>query len=165
MCSLPNEITIYKSVINKIAYSIPLDSLEYGGGLLGIEGKPIITEFLFDKKAKTSISSYTPSQDLFEEIEDPRVKGFIHSHPQGQWKLSDGDEKAMEEFLKINPGISYSIAIIVTKHDYNCKQDNNEYIFEFDQYKKICFFICYLNEGKLVNNPIKPIIIKENDQE
>ena len=90
---------------------------------------------------------------------------LIHSHPQGRWNLSDGDEKAMEEFLKLNPNISYSIAIIVTKHDYKYKKNNNEYIFEFDQYKKICCFICYLNEGKLVNNPIKPNIIKENDQE
>ena len=73
--------------------------------------------------------------------------------------------KSNGRIFKTNPNISYSIAIIVTKHDYKYKKNNNEYIFEFDQYKKICCFICYLNEGKLVNNPIKPNIIKENDQE
>ena len=55
---------IYDTVLEQIKKDIGDYAPERGGALLGDPGKPIVTKFIFDKKAHTTTNTYSPSRML-----------------------------------------------------------------------------------------------------
>ena len=113
---------IAQSVVSEIARTIGSVRPEQGGALLGPPQKPVITRFVFDRSAKVSGASYSPSRWLSREVQrlerDAKVelKGIVHSHPGSMDHPSGQDEYELNVGLELNPHLRAYAAPIVTLH-------------------------------------------------
>ena len=105
-------MTFTDDTITKIADNIGSEKPETGGALFGPNHSNVVSFFEFDKEARTTASTYTPSKKLLktipeiEETEGLIFKGIIHSHP-GSFDCPSGpDLDAFRRTLKDNSHIT-----------------------------------------------------------
>lgn len=101
---------------------------ETGGILLGPIGSNDITHFYFDETASCSGATYSPDhitlRRKMKEVWLPArvdMKGFVHSHPGGFDRLSDGDLVYIRRLLEKNPDMSVFSAPIVIPHGFRMR--------------------------------------------
>ena len=111
--------TITDDTIAKIADKIGTEKPETGGALFGPEHSNTLSYFQFDKEARTTASTYTPSKKLLkaipeiEESEGLIFKGIIHSHPGSFDHPSGPDLTAFRRTLLHNTHLCSLITPIV----------------------------------------------------
>lgn len=112
-------ITIADITLAMLRAELALPAPERGGALFGPAQQPLVTHFIADPSAKTTPTSYTPSDWLIREV--PRIemttglqfKGIIHSHPYGAVRPSCADERAMAAYFRRNPQVGDALLPIV----------------------------------------------------
>lgn len=109
------------NVLGQIEEQIARFEPERGGALLGPVGQPLVTEFIYDRSARTSGSTYTPSRWLAEQVtvreradQNLELKGILHSHPSGISRPSQGDHFAYADSLEGAPWLGRLVAPIIT---------------------------------------------------
>ena len=121
----------YQSIIKQIGCKAP----EQGGILMGKDG--IVTNFIYDKEAKTTGSTYTLNVEYLNPIikelkrQGKELLGIIHSHPFGYSKLSPQDREYFLSQFKNFPNLDFMYTPIV----YSAKQLEFEifpYVFHKD---------------------------------
>ena len=109
----------YQSIIKDIASKTP----EQGGILMGIDG--IVTDFIYDKEAKTTGSTYSLNVAYLNPIiknlkkQGKLLMGIIHSHPYGCSELSHPDREYFLSQFKNFPDVDFMFTPIV----FSAKQD------------------------------------------
>lgn len=92
------DLRMTAKVLSDIARLIGQRPPELGGMLGMIEGSGLISEFFFDRTAKTNGAAYSPNianvnKQLREwNAQGVRLAGFVHSHPRGLARPSYADE-------------------------------------------------------------------------
>ena len=133
------SMMIYDDVLQKIERTIGQRPAEQGGALIGYPETGIITDFLYDKEARSTGVIYEPNFTyLNEQIErfapqGKDVLGIVHSHPPGFVQPSSGDNRAAYSNIT-SPGnphcLGWFMPIVQTKPDVGC--------FEFHPYIATC---------------------------
>jgi proteasome lid subunit RPN8/RPN11 len=109
----------YQSIVKDIASKTP----EQGGILMGKDG--IVTDFIYDKEAKTTGSTYSLNvaflNPLIRELkkQGKQLMGIIHSHPYGCFELSHPDREYFLSQFKNFPDLDFMYTPIV----FSAKQD------------------------------------------
>ncbi|HBI01418.1 MAG TPA: hypothetical protein PLL09_00975 [Flavobacterium sp.] len=109
----------YQSIVMKIGSGIP----EKGGILMGKDG--IITNFIFDKNAHTTGSTYSLDvaylNPIIKELklQGKQLMGIIHSHPYGAFELSNPDKEYFMSQFKNFPDLDFLYTPIV----FSAKQE------------------------------------------
>lgn len=112
----------YQNIIRKIGSQEP----EKGGILMGKDG--IVTDFIFDKEANTTRTTYSLNvaylNPIIKELklEGKQLMGIIHSHPNGYSKLSDPDRNYFSSQFENFPDLEFMYTPIV----FSAKQDEFE---------------------------------------
>lgn len=112
----------YQNIIRKIGSQEP----EKGGILMGKDG--IVTDFIFDKEANTTRTTYSLNvaylNPIIKELklQGKQLMGIIHSHPNGYSKLSDTDRNYFSGQFENFPGMEFMYTPIV----FSAKQDEFE---------------------------------------
>jgi molybdopterin/thiamine biosynthesis adenylyltransferase/proteasome lid subunit RPN8/RPN11 len=138
---------ILSSILQEIEQAIAIHPAERGGALLGPVSKPIITHFIFDNMAQTTGSTYHPSQELTQRVQEVELrqglefKGVIHSHPGGFDRLSGFDEDAVLEGLNLNPHLPCFFAPIISNK--GLLQGLGDHELPLDNGKKISCYAAY----------------------
>ncbi len=115
------------SVLEEIKSTIGCLPHEQGGVLLGSLDDYIVTEFIFDRNARTSGGAYDPDlatlNSALEEAHERELHflGFIHSHPPGCRRLSGyidrkrgiGDLAYLEKLFESRPWVNKFLTPIV----------------------------------------------------
>ncbi|MBN8643467.1 MAG: hypothetical protein J0L86_16770 [Flavobacteriales bacterium] len=120
----------YQSIVKKIGSGVP----EKGGILMGIDG--IITDFIFDKNAHTTGSTYSLDVAYLNPIikehkkQGKQLMGIIHSHPYGCSELSYPDREYFLSQFKNFPSLDFMYTPIV----FSAKQNEFEF-FPYVFYK------------------------------
>ena len=120
----------YQNIIKKIGSKVP----EQGGVLLGKNG--VITNFIYDEFAETSVSTYALNVTYLNPIitefknEGKELLGIIHSHPYGCRKLSRQDQEYFAGVLNKAKDVDYLFTPIV----FSAKQEEF-HIFPYVFYK------------------------------
>lgn len=118
----------YQEIVKKIGSQEP----EKGGILMGKNG--VVTDFIFDKAAATTRSTYTLNvaylNPMIKELKQQgkELLGVIHSHPNGYSNLSEPDREYFSSQFKNFPNLEYMYTPIV----FSAKQDEFEifpYVF------------------------------------
>lgn len=97
-----------------------LQTPECGGALLGLPGRSVVTDFIFDEEARVTRSSFTPSRWLAEAVRQAEVMkglqflGIAHSHPGSFSSLSGDDRTAISNALADNRQLACYVAPIAT---------------------------------------------------
>jgi len=113
------EITFTDNTLNEIALTIGTRTPETGGALFGPDNSNLVSLFVFDKKARTTAITYTPSTELIRRIPEIEMrdgvifKGVIHSHPRRLDRPSGPDLSAFRRTLDTNPRLRSLITPIV----------------------------------------------------
>ena len=103
----------YQEIVKKIGSQEP----EKGGILMGKNG--VVTDFIFDKAAATTRSTYTLNvaylNPMIKELKQQgkELLGIIHSHPNGYSKLSDPDREYFSSQFKNFPNLEFMLTPIV----------------------------------------------------
>jgi proteasome lid subunit RPN8/RPN11 len=113
------------AVLEEIRTSIGSMSAEQGGALGGDRRNGVITHFRFDGSARRTGATYSPDYDslnrMFAEEWNPagiNLLGFVHSHPPGFRRPSEGDLVYAREILKGIPELTgLFLPIVVTEPD------------------------------------------------
>lgn len=109
----------YQSIVTKIGSGVP----EKGGILMGQGG--IITNFIFDKNAHTTGSTYSLDvaylNPIIKELKQQgkQLMGIIHSHPYGCFELSNPDKEYFMSQFKNFPDLDFMYTPIV----FSAKQE------------------------------------------
>ena len=112
-------IAITDNVIDEITSTIGAQRPETGGALFGPANTNLISYFSFDQDARTTTTTYTPSQQLIARIPEIETceqivfKGIIHSHPGSFNTPSGPDLIAFKNTLDQNPRLQSLITPIV----------------------------------------------------
>ena len=151
----------YQEIVKKIGSQEP----EKGGILMGKDG--VVTDFIFDKAAATTRSTYTLNvaylNPIIKELKQQgkQLLGISHSHPNNYAKLSDPDREYFSSQFKNFPNLEYMYTPIV----FSAKQDEFE-IFPYVFYKNGNIEIAELEivpndycqyVSKQPQNPKKPV--------
>jgi proteasome lid subunit RPN8/RPN11 len=114
------SIRMSRDVRCQIMCTIGALSPETGGILLGPIGSNDITDFYFDATAVCSYGTYTPDhvtlRHKMKEVWMPSgidMKGFVHSHPGGLDRLSQGDLEYIRRLLQKNPDMAVFAAPVI----------------------------------------------------
>jgi molybdopterin/thiamine biosynthesis adenylyltransferase/proteasome lid subunit RPN8/RPN11 len=157
---------ILKSVVQEIEEAIALHPPERGGALLGPVGQPMITAFIYDNIAQTTGSTYHPSPQLTQRVQELELrqglefKGVIHSHPGGFDRPSGFDEDAILEGLNLNPHIPCFFAPIISSKGIFQGTGDHELLLDYG--KKITFYVAY-RQGRGLR--IQPIPVQQISQQ
>lgn len=153
-------------VVQEIEQAIAMHPPERGGALLGPIGARIITHFIFDNTAQTTGSTYKPSLQLTQRVQELEIKqgielkGMIHSHPGSFDRLSSFDEDAILEGLNLNPHIPRLYApIIATKA---VSQGLGDHELSLGNSKKISCYVVH-RQGRGLR--VETIAIKQISEE
>ena len=100
------KISITKEVYDQLCQTIGRHPAEMGGILGSSNGGEIIDHYYFDFSAHTTSGTYTPNIAILNRVistwNDKGVElvGFIHSHPAGSTKPSEGDFRYVKEIMR-----------------------------------------------------------------
>ena len=129
---MENKFKITTSAYQEIVKKIGSQEPEKGGILMGKDG--VVTDFIFDKAAATTRSTYTLNvaylNPIIKELKQQgkELLGVIHSHPNGYSNLSEPDREYFSSQFKNFPNLEYMYTPIV----FSAKQDEFEifpYVF------------------------------------
>lgn len=129
---MENKFKITTSAYQEIVKKIGSQEPEKGGILMGKNG--VVTDFIFDKAAATTRSTYTLNvaylNPMIKELKQQgkELLGVIHSHPNGYSNLSEPDREYFSSQFKNFPNLEYMYTPIV----FSAKQDEFEifpYVF------------------------------------
>ena len=116
-----NYVAFLDTALDDIERHVAAHRPERGGALIGPVGLPVVTQFLFDPRAQTSGSTFTPSHELRDRVialeradRALELKGILHSHPAGMNYPSSGDHVAYANHLRRTPWLGRYICPIVT---------------------------------------------------
>ena len=106
----PPPIFITAPIANRIRRTIGARPAESGGALGGVGPQSVINAFHFDSDAATTGATYRPNVDEINRLlredwkRDGKVLlGFVHSHPFGATRPSQGDLNYAERILAVRP--------------------------------------------------------------
>ena len=91
------ELKMTRQVYDQICNTIGRRPPESGGILGSSDGGKTIDRFYFDATAKVTGGTYSPDTEVINrvlahwDIQDILLVGFVHSHPKGYAKPSEGD--------------------------------------------------------------------------
>lgn len=138
------------NVLDEITRSIAVHPPERGGALLGPEHSSLITEFIFDPDARTSYTSYFPSEDLTDMVKEVEqgssylvFKGIVHSHP-GLDRPSSQDLVAFGKGLDLNPHLPCFVAPIISAKMGELKSHE----LDLGEEMKMSLFVAWREVGK-----------------
>ena len=99
-------LSISEDVLIAVVETVGQQKAETGGVIGGKSETGLITHFHFDKSSQRSSATYSPDylylNQLFKNNWNPkdiRLRGFVHSHPGGLNRPSEGDEIYAEKIL------------------------------------------------------------------
>lgn len=104
----------YQDIVKKIGSNAP----EKGGILMG-SSDGIVTDFIFDKDAETSGSTYSLNvaylNPFIKQMKEQgkELLGIVHSHPHGYSKLSGPDREYFSGIFKSTPELEFLYTPIV----------------------------------------------------
>lgn len=110
---------VFESIKNSIGQLPPESGGMLGGGL----DDDIITHFYFDADALCDATHYSPNVDAVNDVLESwnasgvRLRGFVHSHPPGLDRPSNGDALYVREIMAANPELSSFLITIVQPID------------------------------------------------
>lgn len=101
-------VEMARDVLNQIMFTIGNRPPETGGVLTGPIGEPLkVTGYYFDTGASCTCATYSPDTATINNMRneewlpaDQDWNGFIHSHPGGFDRPSDGDTRYFKKLLK-----------------------------------------------------------------
>ena len=91
------ELKMTRQVYDQICNTIGRCPPESGGILGSSDGGKTIDRFYFDATAKVTGGTYSPDTEVINRVlahwdtQDILLVGFVHSHPKGYAKPSEGD--------------------------------------------------------------------------
>ena len=91
------ELKMTRQVYDQICNTIGRHPPESGGILGSSDGGKTIDRFYFDATAKVTGGTYSPDTEVINRVlahwdtQDILLVGFVHSHPKGYAKPSEGD--------------------------------------------------------------------------
>ena len=107
------ELKMTRQVYDQICNTIGRRPPESGGILGSSDGGKTIDRFYFDATAKVTGGTYSPDTEVINRVlahwdaQDILLVGFVHSHPQGYAKPSEGDYRSKRSCrLLTSPTIS-----------------------------------------------------------
>jgi proteasome lid subunit RPN8/RPN11 len=102
-------LSISDDVLIAIIETVGQQKAETGGVIGGKSATGLITHFHFDKSSQNSLATYSPDHtslnQLFKNDWNPKdiwLCGFVHSHPGGLNRPSQGDQIYAEKILNTN---------------------------------------------------------------
>ena len=162
---MKNKFKITTSAYQEIVKKIGSQEPEKGGILMGKDG--VVTDFIFDKAAATTRSTYTLNvaylNPIIKELKQQgkQLLGILHSHPNNYATLSDRDREYFSSQFKNFPHLEYMYTPIV----FSAKQDEFEifpYVFHKNGNIEIAELEIVPNDygqyvSKQPQNPKKPV--------
>ena len=116
----PTDLHLSESVARAIQSSVGTFEAETGGLLGGNRKNYYVEHFHFDNSAQRSGSTYSPDTATLNQflsgnwdLRDIEVLGFIHSHPAGVFRPSQGDLIYARNILAALPNMPYLLMPIV----------------------------------------------------
>ena len=115
------ELHMTRQVYDQICNTIGRRPPESGGILGSSDGGKTIDRFYFDATAKVTGGTYSPDTEVINRVlahwdtQDILLVGFVHSHPKGYAKPSEGDYryvKAIMSALDITDDFFMPIVIV-----------------------------------------------------
>jgi proteasome lid subunit RPN8/RPN11 len=112
--------TVFRKILNTVG-TLPVEQ----GGLLGSSDKgQTISYYHFDECAAVTASEYSPNVDVLNRYVLPDWKargieavGFVHSHPRGVTRPSNGDETYAAAILASNDRDWLALPIVQSAAD------------------------------------------------
>ena len=108
----PEPVYVTNTVLRQIETTVGAMRAEQGGMLGGRRARGTVTDYQFDADALRTSATYTPTtamlNALLREDWNPSgvdLLGFVHSHPRGFWRPSNGDRIYAERILEAIPGM------------------------------------------------------------
>lgn len=116
----PTDLHLSESVAHAIQRSVGTFEAETGGLLGGSRKNYRVEHFHFDNSAQRSGSTYSPDTTTLNQLlsgnwdlKDIEVLGFVHSHPAGVFRPSQGDLIYARNILTALPNMPYLLMPIV----------------------------------------------------
>ena len=115
------ELKMTRQVYDQICNTIGRRPPESGGILGSSDGGKTIDRFYFDATARVTGGTYSPDTEVINRVlahwdaQDILLVGFVHSHPKGYAKPSEGDYryvKAIMSALDITDDFFMPIVIV-----------------------------------------------------
>ena len=115
------ELHMTRQVYDQICNTIGRHPPESGGILGSSDGGKTIDRFYFDATARVTGGTYSPDTEVINRVlahwdaQDILLVGFVHSHPKGYAKPSEGDYryvKAIMSALDITDDFFMPIVIV-----------------------------------------------------
>ncbi len=116
----PVVLRITRAALANIRETIGTHPAETGGMLGGDRDRGLITSYCFDTSARISGATYSPDHNylsaLLRDKWNPaglKLMGFVHSHPRGCRRPSEGDRLYAQRILDANESIDVLFLPIV----------------------------------------------------
>ena len=99
------ELHMTRQVYDQICNTIGRRPPESGGILGSSDGGKTIDRFYFDATAKVTGGTYSPDTEVINRVlahwdtQDILLVGFVHSHPKGYAKPSEGDYRYVKAIM------------------------------------------------------------------
>jgi len=111
-----DQLCLTRAVYDEIAATVGSMKAEQGGALGWLEDDRVVRFFRFDGTARTTGATYSPDDTslniMFREVWNPsgiRLAGFVHSHPRGYARPSEGDLAYARRILAAIPDLPYLV--------------------------------------------------------
>lgn len=111
-----DRLCLTRAVYDEIAATVGSMKAEQGGALGWLEDDRVVRFFRFDGTAKTTGATYSPDDTslnvMFREVWNPRgirLAGFVHSHPRGYARPSEGDLAYARRILAAIPDLPFLV--------------------------------------------------------
>lgn len=112
---MKNKTQITTSAYHQMLTTVGSVAAEAGGLLFGTSDNYIVQEFVYDKDAVTSKSTYTFNatylNSMIDKMQEKGLEliGFFHSHPPGATALSSPDRMYFSSQFKNFPHLDYFV--------------------------------------------------------
>lgn len=111
-----DRLCVTRAVYDEIAATVGSMKAEQGGALGWLEDDRVVRFFRFDGTARTTGATYSPDDTslnaMFRKDWNPRgirLAGFVHSHPHGYARPSEGDLAYAQRILAAIPDLPYLV--------------------------------------------------------
>lgn len=133
------ELHMTRQVYDQICNTIGRRPPESGGILGSSDGGKTIDRFYFDATAKVTGGTYSPDTEVINRVlahwdtQDILLVGFVHSHPKGYAKPSEGDYRYVKAIMSaLNITDDFFMPIVIVNDPPDGKINLYAYTFRTD---------------------------------